>query len=77
MVLGRQIARPDVALRCSSCDRVEAELRGWTRGSGPASPRRAEVSVDDESGPEEQPDHQCPCRPCPNLIEGHRLRFRP
>jgi hypothetical protein len=40
-VHGQQIARPEADLRCSVCDGVEAELRGWTRGSGPASPRRA------------------------------------
>jgi hypothetical protein len=40
-VQGQQIARPEADLRCSVCDGVEAELRGWIRGSGPASPRRA------------------------------------
>jgi hypothetical protein len=41
LVLGQQIGRPEARLRCNVCDRVETELRGWTRGSGPASPRRA------------------------------------
>jgi hypothetical protein len=40
-VQGQQIARSEANLRCSECDGVEGELRGWTRGSGPASPRRA------------------------------------
>jgi hypothetical protein len=39
-VHGQQIARPEADLRCSVCDGVEMELRGWV-ASGPASPRRA------------------------------------
>jgi hypothetical protein len=36
-VQGQQIARPEAHLRCSECDGVEMELRGW-EGSGPVSP---------------------------------------
>jgi hypothetical protein len=39
-VQGQQIARPETELRCTECDGVEMELRGW-EGSGPVSPRRA------------------------------------
>jgi hypothetical protein len=40
LVLGQQIARPEADLRCSLCDGVEMELRGWD-SAGPVSPRRA------------------------------------
>jgi hypothetical protein len=39
LVLGQQIARPEVHLRCALCDGLEMALRGW-EGSGPASLRR-------------------------------------
>jgi hypothetical protein len=29
LALGQQIARPEAALRCSLCDGVEMERRGW------------------------------------------------
>jgi hypothetical protein len=37
---GNEISRPEVALRCEVCDRLEMARRGWGR-SGPASSRRA------------------------------------
>jgi hypothetical protein len=40
MVHGREISRPEVALRCGVCDRLEMERRGW-EGSGPDSLRRS------------------------------------
>jgi hypothetical protein len=30
LVLGQQTTRPDASLRCSVCDGVEIERRGWT-----------------------------------------------
>jgi hypothetical protein len=40
MVRGREISRPEAALRCGVCDGLEMELRGW-EGSGPVSLRRS------------------------------------
>jgi hypothetical protein len=40
MVRGRQISRPEAALRCGVCDGLEMERRGW-EGSGPVSLRRS------------------------------------
>jgi hypothetical protein len=37
---GKEISRPEVALRCEVCDEPEIARRGWGR-SGPASSRRA------------------------------------
>jgi hypothetical protein len=39
-VRGKEISRPEVALRCEVCDRLEMERRGW-EGSGPVSLRRS------------------------------------
>jgi hypothetical protein len=40
MVRGREISRPEAALRCGMCDGLEMERRGWV-GSGPVSLRRS------------------------------------
>jgi hypothetical protein len=40
MVRGREISRPEAALRCGVCDGREMERRGWV-GSGPVSLRRS------------------------------------
>jgi hypothetical protein len=40
MVRGREISRPEAALRCGVCDGLEKERRGW-EGSGPVSLRRS------------------------------------
>jgi hypothetical protein len=40
MVRGREISRPEAALRCGVCDGLEMERRGW-KGSGPVSLRRS------------------------------------
>jgi hypothetical protein len=39
-VRGKEISRPEVALRCEVCDRLEMKRRGW-EGSGPVSLRRS------------------------------------
>jgi hypothetical protein len=44
MVRGREISRPEAALRWGVCDRLEMERRGWG-GSGPVSARRAGRSL--------------------------------